>query len=175
MTHPLGNEVLAWCPDQATFHKVMKRIKLPDGTPLAKIIDVPTGKYRKNGKPITRKQLVFIDGLIVDEIGSVTVEHPVFDPQLNPDGSANLISDGVIAEGHHVNMMMHGPLAQLINKARPADMTLAEFLMVSGLVPGMKKMPKDKAKRKPGGREGTSMMRIFDPTEITTRRRKFAA
>ena len=112
-------------------------------------VTLPDGRTLAVADEETGENL-YIDGLHVDEIG----------PVIEPAG---------VVEGHHVNMLMVDPLTALVNTGRPADMSLAEWLVTSGLLGNMTWSEIEPGV--PAGWVGASGMKIFAPTAPTTRYR----
>lgn len=135
-------EYLSWSPDRATFVSTMAALINPiTGTPLASV-DPDTGN------------LIPSEGVRIDEIGPVVK----VDAVLDEEGSE--ITPAVVIDGHHVNLVAYGVLADLLTAGGGWE----------GIFPLLGEMVEVPAEDGvPPSWVGASGMRIY-PAEVVNRR-----
>lgn len=161
-------EIFAWCSSRQLFIDGMTTTALPDGSMLATLSE--------DGALIPHA------GVIIDEIGPVTKVPAVYDE----DGE--IVTPAVVVEGHHVNLVATGELAQMLVMGPPdADgnpttlpqydedgnlLSVFERTSILGLIPGMVWTPLP-SEGVPGGYEGPNGVVLFDPAVVHNRARVF--
>ena len=161
-------EYFAWCSSRQLFIDGMTTTALPDGSMLATLDD--------NGNLIPHA------GVIIDEIGPVTKVPAVLDE----DG--NVITPAVVVDGHHVNLVAYGEMAQMLTMGPPdaeghptqlpqydADGNLLSVFQrtnILSLIPGMVWTPIP-GPGVPGGYEGPNGVCLYDPAVVNSRARVF--
>jgi hypothetical protein len=161
-------EYFSWCSSRDLFVTGMTTTALPDGTMLATLDD--------NGNLIPHA------GVIIDEIGPITKTPAVLDE----DG--NVITPAVVVEGHHVNLVAWGEMAQMLTMGPPdaegnptqlpqydADgnlLSVFERTNILSLIPGLEwtGLPSDGV---PPGWIGPNGVVLFDPAAVSSRARVF--
>ena len=161
-------EYFAWCSSRELFVTGMTTTALPDGTMLATLSE--DGALMPHA------------GVIIDEIGPVVKTPAVLDE----DG--NVITPAVIVEGHHVNLVAYGEMAQMLTMGPPdaegnptqlpqydADgnlLSVFERTNILSLIPGLVWTPIP-GPGVPGGYEGPNGVCLFDPAVVHNRARIF--
>lgn len=127
-------EYLSWSPDRDTFILTMLDLINPiTSTPLAEI-DPDTGN------------LIPSEFVRIDEIGSIEKEPGVY------DDNGNELTPPVLVEGHHVNLVAYGKLAELLE-------TNGGWEAIFSLLGVMTEV--DSENGVPEGWQGSSGMRIY--------------
>lgn len=161
-------EYFAWCSSRDLFVTGMTTTALPDGTMLATLSEDGT--------------LIPHAGVIIDEIGPVVKTPAVLDE----DG--NVVTPAVVVEGHHVNLVAYGEMAQMLTMGPPdaegnptqlpqydADgnlLSVFERTNILSLIPGLVWTPIP-GPGVPGGYEGPNGVCLFDPAVVHNRARVF--
>ena len=159
-------EYFAWCSSRDLFVQGMTTTALPDGTMLATLDD--------NGNLIPHA------GVIIDEIGPITKTPAVLDE------NGNVITPAVVVEGHHVNLVAYGEMAQMLTMGPPDDegnptqlpqydadgnlLSVFERTNILGLIPGLVWTPIP-GPGVPGGYEGPNGVCLYDPAVVNSRAR----
>lgn len=159
-------EYFAWCSSRELFVTGMTTTALPDGTMLATLDD--------NGNLIPHA------GVIIDEIGPVTKVPAVLDK----DGK--IITPAVMINGHHVNLVAYGEMAQMLTMGPPdaegnptqlpqydADGNLLSVFQrtnILSLIPDLVWTPIP-GPGVPGGYEGPNGVCLYDPAVVNSRAR----
>ena len=150
-------EVLAYVPTREQFITGMTTTALPDGRMLA--------TYNEEFA-----QLIPVDGLNIDEIGSIVKVPPVLDI----DG--NEITPAVVIDGHHVNLLIYGELENLLLAGKDQVdengflLPLFERTNILSLIPGLTWEATSQA-GEPPGYVGPNGVKLFDPSVINHRNR----
>ena len=161
-------EYFAWCSSRELFVTGMTTTALPDGSMLATLDD--------NGNLIPHA------GVIIDEIGPV-VKSPAV---LAEDG--NVITPAVVVEGHHVNLVAYGEMAQMLTMGPPDAegnptqlpqydddgklLSVFERTNILTLIPGLVWTPLP-SEGVPAGYEGPNGVCLYDPAVVKNRARVF--
>ena len=139
-------EFLLWSPDRDAFVFTMGDLTNPlTGTPLA---------WLENG------ELVPSECVRIDEIGPVI---KTYDEEGNP---------AEIVEGHHVNMVAYGALADLLTEDMPTEGTIFERTKILGFFETMKWTPSQVGE--PAGYVGATGVKLVDPATVNNRARVWA-
>lgn len=164
-------EIFAWCSSRELFVTGMTTTALPDGSMLATLDD--------NGNLIPHA------GILIDEIGPVVKVPAVIDPD-----TGKVITPAVMVNGHHVNLVATGEIAQMLIMGPPipgpdgqmiptqlpqydADgklLSVFERTNILGLIPGLVWTPIP-GPGIPGGYEGPNGVCLFDPAVVKNRTR----
>lgn len=161
-------EIFAWCSSRQLFVDGMTTTMLPDGTPLALLDD--------NG------DLVPHPGVIIDEIGPIVKQPATY------DADGNEVTPGVIIEGHHVNLVAYGEMADMLIMGPPDAegnptqlpqygedgklLSVFERTNILGLIPGLSWEPLP-SEGVPPGYIGPNGVVLFDPSAVNNRARVF--
>ena len=159
-------EIFAWCSSRELFVTGMTTTALPDGSMLATLDE--------NGALIPHA------GVIIDEIGPVTKVPAVLDK----DG--NELTPAVVVEGHHVNLVAYGEMAQMLTMGPPDAegyptqlpqydedgklLSVFQRTNILQLIPGMVWTPIP-GPGVPGGYEGPNGVCLYDPAVVNSRAR----
>ena len=162
-------EYFAWCSSRELFVTGMTTTALPDGSMLATLDD--------NGNLIPHA------GVIIDEIGPITKVPAVIDPD-----TSNVITPAVVVEGHHVNLVAYGEMAQMLTMGPPDAegnptqlpqydedgnlLSVFERTNILSLIPGLVWTPIP-GPGVPGGYEGPNGVCLYDPAAVNSRARVF--
>lgn len=140
-------EYLSWSPDRETFLATMAALVNPvTGTPLA-LVDTETGG------------LVPSEWVRIDEIGPVVKEPGTYDD----DG--NEVTPAVMVEGHHVNLVAYGALADLLEGG-------GGWAGIFPLLGAMEEVPAEDGV--PAAWVGSSGMKIYEAGAVSHRARVWA-
>lgn len=142
-------EFLLWAPDRDTFVSTMCALKLPNGRPVARLVD---------------GELVPSDGLWIDEIGEIATNLPTVE---TVGGVLQVVAPGSAVPGHHVNMAAYGWLAGALTAGRPAVGTIFERTCILALLGEMDWT--ESVVGEPAGFVGTSGVKLFDPAVVARR------
>lgn len=149
-------DVLCWCSSRTLFVNGMSTTYLPDGRVLASKGDNDT--------------LIPIEGVFIDEIGSIVGTPAVL------DADGNVITPAVMVPGHHVNLRATGEIENMLTAGLPqvdADgnpLGLFERTHLLQLIPGLTFVPiTDKGV--PAGYQGPNGVRLFDPVVVKSQSR----
>ena len=161
-------EIFAWCSTRELFVTGMTTTALPDGSMLATLSE--------DGALIPHA------GVIIDEIGPVVKTPAVLDE----DG--NVITPAVVVEGHHVNLVAYGELAQMLIMGPPDAegnptqlpqydsegnlLSVFERTNILSLIPGLTWEPLP-SEGVPPGYVGPNGVVLFDPSVVKNRARVF--
>ena len=161
-------EIFAWCSSRQLFIDGMTTTALPDGSMLATLSE--------DGALIPHT------GVIIDEIGPITKVPATYDAE------GNELTPGVVIEGHHVNLVAYGEMAQMLIMGPPdaegnptvLPQTDAEGNLLSvfertnilSLIPGLVWTPLP-GPGVPSGYEGPNGVVLFDPAVVNNRARVF--
>ena len=161
-------EIFAWCSSRQLFIDGMTTTALPDGSMLATLSE--------DGALIPHT------GVIIDEIGPITKVPATYDAE------GNELTPGVVIEGHHVNLVAYGEMAQMLIMGPPdaegnpttLPQTDAEGKLLSvfertnilSLIPGLVWTPIP-GPGVPGGYEGPNGVCLYDPAVVNNRARVF--
>lgn len=161
-------EIFAWCSSRDLFVSGMTTTALPDGSMLATLDD--------NGN------LVPHSGVIIDEIGPIVKQPATYDAE------GNELTPAVIVEGHHVNLVAYGELAQMLIMGPPDAegnptqlpqydsegnlLSVFERTNILSLIPGLVWTPLP-GPGVPSGYEGPNGVVLFDPAAVDHRARVF--
>lgn len=155
-------EILAWCPDRATFVAGMTTTKLPvEGVPPE---HWPALCTERDGV------LVPLPGIAIDEIGEIVKTPAVVDEE------GNVVTPAVIVPGHHVNLLAHGAMADLLTAGLPQTDEQGEPLSLFvrtrllSLIPGLEWEEISQA-GEPAGYVGLHGVKLYDPAAVNQRRR----
>lgn len=163
-------EILAWCPDRATFVAGMTTTLLPvqvgvteagepimaAGPPLCTLADDGT--------------LVPLPGIAIDEIGPLTTTPAVLDEQMQ------VVTPAVVVPGHHANLLAFGAMADMLTAGLPQTNEDGELLSVFertrilSLIPRLEWQAISQA-GEPAGYIGPNGVKLYDPAAVNTRRR----
>jgi hypothetical protein len=162
-------EIFAWCSSRQLFIDGMTTTLLPDGTPLATFTEADGN-------------LVPHSGVIIDEIGPITKTPAVYDE----DGE--IVTPAVVIEGHHVNLVAYGEMAQMLIMGPPdaegnpttlpqygedgALLSVFERTNILSLIPGLVWTPLP-GEGVPAGYEGPNGVCLYDPGAVKNRARVF--
>jgi hypothetical protein len=141
-------EFFAYASYRSQFVAGMTNTLLPDGTPLCTLAE-------------DGETLIPVPGVSIDEIGPVTKTPAVIDK----DG--NEVTPAVVITGHHANIRVTGPVAELLANGMPTEGDVFQRTRLLNLVPGMVEKPA-MAKGVPAGYVGPNGVRLFDPVLVTT-------
>lgn len=149
-------EVFAWCPTREMFVQGITSTPLPDGSMLATVDE--------------QGNLIPAPDVLIDEIGPIMKTAPVYDE----DG--NEVTPAVMVEGHHVNLMATGQLADMLTAgleqvdAEGNPKSLFERTHLLNLMPGMvwEPIPSEGI---PPGYKGPNGVLLFDPAAVNSRSR----
>ena len=158
-------EIFAWCSSRDLFVQGMTTTALPDGSMLATLDD--------NGNLIPHA------GVIIDEIGPVTKV-----PAVIEDGE--IVTPAVIINGHHVNLVAWGEMAQMLTMGPPDAegnptqlpqydedgnlLSVFQRTNILQLIPGLVWTPIP-GPGVPGGYEGPNGVCLYDPAVVNSRAR----
>lgn len=161
-------EIFAWCSTRELFVTGMTTTALPDGSMLATLSE--------DGNLIPHP------GVIIDEIGPITKVPAVYDE----DGE--IVTPAVVIEGHHVNLVAYGEMAQMLIQGPPdaegnpttlpqygedgALLSVFERTNILQLIPGLVWTPIP-GPGVPAGYEGPNGVCLFDPGVVNNRARVF--
>jgi hypothetical protein len=143
-----------WTPDRDTFVATMQALKNP-------LTQEPLATLDEDGETLIPSACVRID-----EIGPVEKVPAV----LGEDG--NIVTPALMVEGHHVNLVAYGALADLLTTGLPAEGTIFERTRILSLLGTMNDQPPQDGV--PAAKEGTSGMKLFDLGEVSSRARIWA-
>lgn len=147
--------VLLHAPSKAVYDATMIAVHLPNGTPIAWVPPITNPPIEINGV------LAYHPDVIVSELGEIMKEQPILDI----DG--NVVTPAVVVHGHHVNFWIGGDLEKMLTAGMPASGTIFERTRILALLGNMTWQPIT-AEGVPEGYEGTSGIRIFDPSVVKT-------
>lgn len=164
-------EILAWCPDRATFVNGMTTTRLPvqigtdeEGNPI--MGEGPTlATLADDGET-----LIPLPGVAIDEIGEIVKTPAVFDEE------GNVITPPVFVVGHHVNLLAFGSMADMLTSGRPQTdedgNQLGLFVRTNllSMIPGLEWEEISQA-GEPPGYVGPNGVKLFDPAVVNQRRR----
>ena len=161
-------EIFAWCSSRQLFIDGMTTTALPDGSMLATLSE--------DGALIPHT------GVIIDEIGPITKVPATYDAE------GNELTPGVVIEGHHVNLVAYGEMAQMLIMGPPdaegnptvlpqydADgklLSVFERTNILQLIPGLVWTPIP-GPGVPAGYEGPNGVVLYDPAVVHDRARVF--
>lgn len=140
--------ILLHAPSQASYIATMLAIRLPSGDQIAWQLS-------------DSEALAYHADVFVAELGEIMKEQPVLDI----DG--NVVTPAVVVRGHHVNFWIGGDLEKMLTAGMPASGTIFERTRILALLGNMTWRPIT-AEGVPEGYEGTSGIRIFDPSVVKT-------
>lgn len=163
-------EILAWTPDRATFVTGMTTTLLPvqvgvddDGNPIM-----------ADGPPLctldAAGNLVPLPGIAIDEIGPIVKTPAVLDE----DGQ--VVTPAVVIGGHHVNLLAHGAMADMLTAGLPQTdeagerLGLFERTRLLTLISGLQWDAISQA-GEPPGYVGPNGVKLYDPAVVNVRRR----
>lgn len=150
-------EVLAYIPTRQQFITGMTTTALPDGRMLA--------TYNEEFD-----QLIPVEGLNIDEIGSIMKEPPVYGP------NDEVVTPAVMIEGHHVNLLVYGNLEALLLAGKPQVdengflLPLFERTNILSMIPGLTWEATSQV-GEPPGYVGPNGVKLFDPSVVKSRNR----
>jgi len=140
-------EYLSWSPDRATFAATMSALTNPvTGEPLASV-QPETGILAPS------------DWVRIDEIGPVVKVDAVYDDE------GNEITPAEMVEGHHVNLVAYGALADMLDAG-------GGWAGIFALLGHMEEVPP--VDGVPAAWVGTSGMKIYEAGAVTHRARVWA-
>ena len=161
-------EIFAWCSSRELFVTGMTTTALPNGETLATLDD--------NGNLIPHS------GVIIDEIGPIVKQPATYDAE------GNIITPAVIVEGHHVNLVAYGEMAQMLIMGPPDAegnpttlpqyneagelLSVFERTNILSLIPGLVWTPLP-GEGVPSGYVGPNGVVLFDPSAVNNRARVF--
>lgn len=161
-------EIFAWCSSRDLFVEGMTTTALPNGETLATLSE--------DGALIPHS------GVIIDEIGPITKTPAVYDE----DGE--IVTPAVVIEGHHVNLVAFGEMAQMLIMGPPDAegnpttlpqydedgklLSVFERTNILQLIPGLVWTPIP-GPGVPGGYEGPNGVCLYDPAVVHNRARVF--
>lgn len=151
-------DVLCWCVSRTQFVAGLTTTFLPDKRPLATVGD--------DGR------LVPVEGVAIDEIGSIVDVPAVFNAQ------GEMVTPAVMVEGHHVNLRAYGPMERMLTAGLPQTdangnpLGLFERTHLLQLIPGLSFVPITE-QGVPQGYQGPNGVRLFDPAVVKTPSRIF--
>lgn len=141
-------EYLSWSPDRETFVATMSALVNPvTGMPLASV-DSDTGI------------LVPSEWVRIDEIGPVVKVEAVIDDE------GNVVTPAVMVEGHHVNLVAYGDLADMLAAG-------GGWAGIFPMLGAMEEVPAEDGV--PAAWVGSSGMKIYEVGAVTHRARVWAA
>lgn len=140
-------EYLVWAPDRETFITDMLAQRLPGDRPICRL---PEG----DEQPADGGSLIWIDGIAAKEWGAVVKTPGTYD-----DEGAE-ITPPVVIPGHHVNLLACAWLAEFLNAG-------GGWTAILGLLGEVAWQPSSVGE--PEGWVGTSGVKLFPATQVTTR------
>lgn len=153
-------EILLWAPDRETFANTMASLTLPGGQHIAWLAteDEPG--------PTPTSSIRTLEVILCDEIGEVVKTPAVLDEE------GNIVTPAVIVPGYHANLVATGWLAEMLTAGMPTEGDIFTRTRILDLLGTMNWQPS--AGGEPAGYVGTSGVKIFDPTVINHRARRWA-
>ena len=161
-------EIFSWCSTRELFVQGMTTTALPDGSMLATLDE--------NGNLIPH------EGVIIDEIGSITKTPATYDAE------GNILTPAVVIEGYHVNLLAYDEVAAMLVIGPPDaegnPTTLPQYdaegnllglfvrTNILTLFPDLVWTPIP-GPGVPGGYEGPDEVCLFDPAVVNHRARVF--
>ena len=155
-------EILAWTPTSEMFVQGMTTTKLPvEGVPPEHWPALCT---------LDGETLVPLPGIAIDEIGEIVKTPAVLDE------NDEVVTPSVIVTGHHVNLLAHGAIAEMLTAGLPQTdeegnrLGLFHRTHLLSLIPGLEWEEISQA-GEPAGYVGPNGVKLFDPATVNTRRR----
>lgn len=161
-------EIFAWCSSRDLFVSGMTTTLLPNGETLATLSE--------DGALIPHA------GVVIDEIGPITKVPATYDAE------GNIITPAVVIEGHHVNLVAWGEMAQMLIQGPPDAegnpttlpqydaegklLSVFERTNILQLIPGLVWTPIP-GPGVPAGYEGPNGVCLYDPAVVHNRARVF--